>query len=114
MPGLDTVRPGESGSTTLRVKPRSSGDLTAKVVVTVKRSFDGRMDTFDFERHIKVYPAGPPFKIGRASEVSRCGSCQGKIKPGFDTVSCRCGNQLHLACAKRAGKCPVCGQEYSF
>ncbi|HUS56443.1 MAG TPA: hypothetical protein VMY17_00290 [Thermoplasmata archaeon] len=114
MPGLDTIRPGESGSTTLRVKPRSSGDLTAKVVVTVKRSFDGRMDTFDFERHIKVYPAGPPFKIGRASEVSRCVSCQGKIKPGFDTVSCRCGNQLHLACAKRAGKCPVCGQEYSF
>jgi hypothetical protein len=114
LPGIDTIRPGESATATLRVKPRSTGDLTAKVIVSVKRSFDGRADTFDFQKTVKAYPAGAPYKIGRASEVSKCTSCQGKIKPGFDTVSCRCGNQLHLACAKRAAKCPACGQAYSF
>ncbi len=114
LPGIDTIAPGDSATATLKVRPSKPGELDVKVIVTVKRSFDGRVDTFDFDKKMRAYPAGPPFKIGRATEVSKCTSCQGKIKPGFDTVTCRCGNHLHLACAKRAGKCPSCGQAYSF
>jgi hypothetical protein len=46
--------------------------------------------------------------------MAKCSNCQGKIKQGFDIVTCRCGGVQHLACAKRTSSCPVCGQKYSF
>jgi hypothetical protein len=112
LPGA--IRPSDEASVAIRVVPKSSGTVPLKVRISAKRHLDGRLQTFEFEDALKVFDAGPPFKVARASEPAKCVSCQGRIKPGFDVVDCRCGNTLHLACAKRGGKCPVCGQKYSF
>jgi hypothetical protein len=100
----------------LKVKlvPKRSGNVPVSVKLTSKRQFDGRPQIFEIEDSVNVFPAGPPFKLGRASETTRCISCQGRVKPGFDIVTCRCGGQLHLSCAKRTSECPVCGQKYSL
>ncbi len=111
---LETLEPGAEGKVVARIVPHDEEEIVISANVTARRRFDSAMDTAEFEERLKVFPSGPPFKISRATEVSRCVLCQGKIKSGFDIVSCRCGDQLHLACAKRAGKCPVCGQKYTF
>ena len=98
----------------MRVVPNTSGNVPIKLTVTSRRQFDGKPQAFEIEDSVNVFPAGPPFKLGRSTETTRCISCQGRIKPGFDIVTCRCGGQLHLSCAKRTGECPVCGQKYTF
>ena len=114
VPEIPELRAGSEESIKVKITPKRPGSLPVRVKVRSKRHFDGRAQTFDFEDAITVYPAGPPFTLGRASDMAKCVSCQGRIKPGFDIVICRCGNELHLACAKRVIACPVCGQKYSF
>ena len=111
---VEALRPASEETVKVKVVPKRSGNVPVRVKVSTKRHFDGRVQTTDIEDALNVYPAGPPFRIDRAADVARCVSCQGRIKPGFDIVSCRCGSQLHLACAKRTAQCPVCGQKYSF
>jgi tetratricopeptide (TPR) repeat protein/methionine synthase II (cobalamin-independent) len=113
-PALSVLKPGAQDTVAIMVTPKSSGSLTIVVDVTGRRHFDGKPVEFRTEETVDVYQAGPAFRIGRATEVTRCSLCQGKIKQGFDTVSCRCGAQLHLTCAKRVSKCPSCGQRYEF
>ena len=108
------LKPSTEHQLKVKIVPKSSGNVPIKVKLTSKRQLDGRPQTFEIEDSVNVFPAGPPFKLGRASETTRCISCQGRIKPGFDIVTCRCGGQLHLSCAKRTSECPVCGQKYSF
>ncbi len=109
-----SIRPSDAAEVGVRLVPRHGGTVPLRVRVSAKRHFDGRVQTFEFEDSLKVYEPGPPFEVARASELTKCVSCQGRIKPGFDIVSCRCGSALHLACAKRNAVCPVCGQKYSF
>lgn len=111
---VDGIKPGAEATVTVRLVPRRSGTVPIKVTLSCKRQFDGKLQSFEIEDTLNVFPAGPPFKLGRATEITRCIACQGRIKPGFDIVTCRCGGQLHLSCAKRAGACPICGQKYSF
>ncbi|MCU0852593.1 MAG: hypothetical protein MUC90_04985, partial [Thermoplasmata archaeon] len=108
------LRPNSETPTTVKVRPRTSGSLPIKITVTCKRHFDGKLQTITLDETMNVFPRGPPFKIGRSTDMTRCISCQGRIKPGFDIVTCRCGGQLHLSCAKRTNQCPVCGQKYDF
>jgi hypothetical protein len=109
-----TLKPNAEQQLNVKLVPRSSGNVPIKVKLTSRRQVDGRPQTVEIEDSLNIFPAGPPFRIGRASETTRCISCQGRVKPGFDIVTCRCGGQLHLSCAKRTGGCPVCGQKYSF
>ena len=114
VPEIAELRAGSEESIKVKITPKRPGSLPVRVKVRSKRHFDGRPQTFDFEDAVTVYPAGPPFTQGRASDMTKCVSCQGRIKPGFDIVICRCGNELHLTCAKRVTACPICGQRYSF
>lgn len=109
-----TLKPGTEAPVNLRLTARKSGSVPIKVRLSSKRHIDGRIQTFELEDSVNVFAAGPPFKIGRATDSTRCISCQGRIKPGFDIVTCRCGGQLHLSCAKRSTLCPICGQKYEF
>lgn len=111
---LLTVKPGSEETVNIKLIPRKSGSVGIKVGLATKRTFDGRLYSSEIEESVNVFPAGPPFKLGRATDQTRCISCQGRIKQGFDILTCRCGGQLHLSCARRVGECPICGQKYSF
>lgn len=108
------LKPGGEVPVTMRLTPRKSGSVPLKVRLSSKRHLDGKVQTFELEDSVNVFAQGPPFKIGRSTDSTRCISCQGRIKPGFDIVTCRCGGQLHLSCAKRSSMCPICGQKYAF
>jgi len=111
---IPILRPGADESVEVKLKPNQSGSVPIKITVTSKRPLDGKVQTFEFEDALNVFGAGPAYKLARATDVTRCISCQGRIKPGFDILTCRCGGQLHLSCAKRTNQCPVCGQKYEF
>lgn len=111
---IPILRPGTDESVSIELKPTQSGGVPIKLVVSSKRPLDGKIQTFEFEDVLNVFASGPAYKLGRATEVTRCISCQGRIKQGFDIVTCRCGGQLHLSCAKRTNQCPVCGQKYAI
>jgi len=113
-PAPVTVRPGAVETVNVKMIPRKSGSVEVKVSLLTKRAFDGKVHSSEIGDSVNVFASGPPFKLGRASDQTRCISCQGRIKAGFDILTCRCGGQLHLSCAKRVGECPVCGQKYSF
>ncbi len=113
-PAIALLKPETETTIPVRLVPKAKGSVPIKVTITAKRPIDSRLITAEAEDSVNVFPAGPPFRIGRASDTTRCISCQGRIKAGFDIVTCRCGGQLHLSCAKRTGVCPVCGQKYSF
>lgn len=113
-PGVQMLKPDAEARIDLKLVPKKSGGVPIKISIRSARQLDGNTQTIDLEDTLTVFPAGPPFKLGRSSETTRCISCQGRIKPGFDILTCRCGGQLHLSCAKRTNTCPVCGQKYSF
>jgi hypothetical protein len=111
---FDVLEPGKEERIVAKIVPKEEGELSVRANISARRRYDSVVDSFEVEGKLSVYSSGPPFKISRATGVSKCALCQGKIKSGFDIVSCRCENDLHLACAKRLGKCPVCGQKYEF
>ncbi|MBN1676907.1 MAG: hypothetical protein JW880_00040 [Candidatus Thermoplasmatota archaeon] len=111
---LAALKPGAEVPINVKLTPRKSGSVPIKVRLSSKRHLDGKIQTFELDDSVNVFASGPPFKIGRSAETTRCISCQGRIKPGFDIVTCRCGGQLHLSCAKRARLCPICGQKYQL
>ncbi|UCE91349.1 MAG: hypothetical protein JSV90_08040 [Methanobacteriota archaeon] len=111
---LPLLESGKEGRVTARIVPKHKGELSVAAVVSSKRPFGSATDTCELEATLRVFAPGPPFKISRAADVTKCQLCQGKIKTGFDIVSCRCGGDLHLMCAKRAQNCPVCGQKFEF
>ena len=113
-PVTPTLKPNSEATVGLRLIPKSNGSVPIKINISSKRQMDGKVQTMELEDTVNVFPAGPSFKLGRSTETTRCISCQGRIKPGFDIVTCRCGGQLHLSCAKRTNLCPVCGQKYNF
>lgn len=112
MPG--SLRQGAEIALKAKVVPDISGEIPVRVNIACRRHFDGAPQTFEFDASVTAFKSGAPFKVSRAEGLAKCAHCQGKIKQGFDVVNCRCGNVLHLACARRTGLCPVCGQKYSF
>jgi tetratricopeptide (TPR) repeat protein/molybdopterin synthase catalytic subunit len=112
--GVASLKPNAEATMIVNLVPRRSGSVPVKIRITSRRQLDGRMQVSEIEDFVNVFSAGPPFKLGRAADSARCISCQGRIKPGFDIVTCRCGGQLHLSCAKRTNQCPICGQKYEF
>jgi tetratricopeptide (TPR) repeat protein len=114
LPPAVTIKPGSEETVKIKLTPKRSGSVQFKISLATKRPYDGKLVSSEIEDSVNVFAAGPPFKLGRATDQTRCISCQGRIKPGFDVLNCRCGGQLHLSCAKRVGECPVCGQKYSF
>ncbi|OGS43558.1 MAG: hypothetical protein A3K76_05925 [Euryarchaeota archaeon RBG_13_57_23] len=111
---VPALKPGAEANIAVKLIPKKSGSVPIKIKLASRRQLDGRVQHFDIEDSVNVFKAGPPYKLGRAADVTRCISCQGRIKPGFDIVTCRCGGQLHLSCAKRSMQCSVCGQKYDF
>jgi molybdopterin synthase catalytic subunit len=112
--GVASLKPNAEATMIVNLVPKRSGSVPVKIRITSKRQLDGRMQTSEINDTVNVFSAGPPFRLGRAVDSARCISCQGRIKPGFDIVLCRCGGQLHLSCAKRTNQCPICGQRYEF
>jgi tetratricopeptide (TPR) repeat protein len=113
-PVVSSLKPNSEATISLRLVPKSNGSVPIKISISSRRQVDGKVQTMDLEDTVNVFPPGPSFKLGRSTETTRCISCQGRIKPGFDILTCRCGGQLHLSCAKRTNVCPVCGQKYEF
>ncbi|MDQ1371785.1 MAG: hypothetical protein QG582_700 [Candidatus Thermoplasmatota archaeon] len=114
LPAPGSLRPGAEIALKAKVVPDITGEIPIRVNIACRRHFDGAPQTFEFDASVRAFKPGAPFKVSRAEGLAKCAYCQGKIKQGFDVVNCRCGNVLHLACAKRTGSCPVCGQKYSF
>ncbi len=113
-PRIGSLKPGTDILVRARIVPHASGDIPIRVNITCKRHFDGSLLNFELEGKVSVFSAGPPYTVGRAAEATKCAHCQGKIKSGFDIVTCRCGSKLHLTCGKRTAQCPVCSQKFSF
>lgn len=114
IPPVTSLRAGAETVIKARIVPDVTGDIPVRVNIACRRHFDGAPQSFEFDGSVSAFKAGPPFKVGRANSLAKCSNCQGKIKQGFDIVTCRCGNVQHLACAKRISSCPVCGQKYTF
>jgi tetratricopeptide (TPR) repeat protein len=114
VPELQSIGPGGEERISVKIIPKADGELSMSANIRVRRPFDAITDSFGIDSKMKVYPPGEPYKITRATSVTKCRVCQGKIKEGFDVVSCRCGGEHHLTCAKRAKECPVCSQKYQF
>ncbi|MBE0517862.1 MAG: hypothetical protein IH630_01380, partial [Thermoplasmata archaeon] len=113
-PRIGSLNPGTDILVRARIVPHASGELPIRVNITCKRHFDGSLLNFELDGKVSVFSAGPPYTIGRATETTKCAHCQGRVKSGFEIVTCRCGSNLHLTCAKRTGQCPVCSQKFSF
>ena len=47
-------------------------------------------------------------KLSDSPIAERCPICFDRYEVSFDRWSCRCGQALHLSCARIAGICPVC------
>ncbi len=120
---LNTEKPLEI----LKIDKMSSEELEAmlnigegdKVKITATYSrFDGREYEFSKEIKFKVEEEKKRgFHIEKAKEKVKCALCRGTILPAMnlDIVICdNCGAVYHVPCAKRLGKCKVCGQEFKF
>ncbi len=65
--------------------------------------------SFKFEENIKGYITSS------ATGAEKCALCRGKIFEDNEMVTCtKCGATYHLQCAKRAGKCKICGEVFLF
>ncbi|MEW5747306.1 MAG: hypothetical protein AB1793_00755 [Candidatus Thermoplasmatota archaeon] len=114
VPPVASLRAGAETVVRARIVPDATGTIPVRVNIACRRHFDGAPQSFEFDGEVSAFKSGPPFKVGRANASTKCSSCQGRIKQGFDIVTCRCGGVQHLACAKRTSSCPVCGQKYTF
>jgi len=114
-PDLPDVRGGQSKTVEIEVTPRSEGEGELSIVIKAKRFFDGKQFEFSASSSITVSPKEPTAKLSRATANTKCSSCNGKIKPGFDIVVCdRCESVQHLACAKRTKRCGNCSAQLVF
>ena len=87
-----------------------------KINATYSR-FDGHEYDFSKEMELKIgrKEEKKGYHIEKAKEKVKCALCRGTIFPGMDMVVCdNCGATYHVPCAKRLGKCKVCGQEFKF
>ncbi len=65
--------------------------------------------SFEFNVNLKGY------SVSMASGSEKCALCRGKIFKDTEMVTCsKCGATYHLQCAKRAGKCKICGTVFLF
>ncbi len=65
--------------------------------------------SFKFEPNLKGYG------IQTSNGTEKCTLCRGKIFEGTPMVICsECGATYHLQCAKRIGKCRICGNTFLF
>ncbi len=90
-------------------------------IVAHYNRFDGKEYTYSQEFEVEI--EAPPreeskgYHIEKAKEKVKCTLCRGTILPAMnlDVVICdNCGAVYHVPCAKRLGKCKVCGQEFKF
>ena len=115
IPEIPPLKAGETRSISISVIPKRTGDAQLSVTVAAKRIFDGRLYQFSAKSDVIVLPKEPTARIARATEPTKCVSCSGKIKPGFDIAICnKCNGVAHLACAKRTRKCGNCGATLDF
>jgi len=60
--------------------------------------------SYQFDINIKGYD------LTKAEGTEKCALCRGKIFKDTDMVTCaKCGATYHLQCAKRVGRCRICG-----
>lgn len=115
IPEIPPLKAGETRGIEISLIPRRSGDAQLSVTVSAKRIFDGKLYQFSAKSDLIVLPKEPTARIARAIEPTKCVSCSGKIKPGFDIAVCnKCNGIAHLACAKRTRKCGSCGATLDF
>ncbi|MDH4123533.1 MAG: hypothetical protein OEV21_05585 [Thermoplasmata archaeon] len=115
MPELTPIRAGDTKKISIPIIPKQPGDSEISISIGAKRVFDGRDFEFVAKNPIVILPKEASARIARATEIGKCSSCSGKIKPGFDIAICnKCQNMEHLACAKRSHRCGVCGAALDF
>ena len=106
---------GKEGTAEIPVKimAKKEGDIAVRGLVRAKRTFDGKQFEFTSEKTLKTREKPKPSAVAKeltAEKEEKCRFCNGKIKPGMKMVVCgNCGATYHVPCAKRAGKCKVCG-----
>lgn len=113
MKDIGELGKGSTAEFPVKIMAIREGEIKVKGILTGKRTFDGKEFKFSSEESLKtrekVKPAAQP-KETVAEKPEKCAFCNGKIKPGMKMVMCgKCGATYHVPCAKRAGKCKVCG-----
>jgi CARDB len=115
VPDIPGLKAGETRSISVPVLPKQAGEIEVTIAIAAKRVFDGKSFDFTAKTPIKVVPREPTARTARATEMTTCSSCNGKVKPGFDIAVClKCNSTEHLACAKRTKKCGNCGATLEF
>lgn len=104
---------GSTAELPVKIMARKDGEINIEALLTGKRTFDGKEFEFTSEERLKTKEKAPPQvppKEVTAEKDEKCAFCNGKIKAGMKMVVCgKCGATYHVPCAKRAGKCRVCG-----
>ncbi len=114
--GLNTLEELDKGSSSeiaVKIMAQKEGEIPVKAKVSARRLFDGKEFEFEQETSLRTREKpreSPGAKQVDATEPSKCGFCNGTIKPGMKMVVCGgCGATYHVPCAKRIGNCKVCG-----
>lgn len=110
MRDIDELDKGSTVELPVKIMVQKDGETEVDAHIRAKRVFDEKEFEFSSKQVLKT-----PAKIEGAKEVTaekreKCAFCNGAIKPGMKMVVCgKCGATYHLPCAKRSGKCKVCG-----
>ncbi len=103
----------------MRVEEIPSGERVSAEVVEEVRDPDSMVDvdivyegpggniatkSFRFKLNLRGY------FVKKAKGTEKCSLCRGKIFEGSEMAICsKCGATYHVQCAKRAGRCKICG-----
>ncbi len=87
-------------------------DISAPVNMDIiYESISGKINTRSATLDINI----KGYTMGSSTGTEKCALCRGKIFKDSDMVICdSCGAKYHIQCARRAGKCKVCGHVFLF
>ena len=109
---IDELDKGSSVELPVKIMVHKEGETKVSAHITAKRVFDGKEFEFGSKQVLKTKEKieKSTAKEVTAEKLEKCAFCNGAIKPGMKMVVCgKCGATYHVPCAKRAGKCKVCG-----
>ncbi len=109
---LPILRGQGSERMSLRVRFPNPGRIPLILKVSAVRVLDGKTYESEKIQEVEVGGGAPEPKVAKkviAEFDTRCLICRGTIKKGFAATLCSCSSMYHDMCARRSGRCAVCG-----
>jgi len=72
VPVIPALRPGTEATMEVKLTPSKNGSVPIVLIISSKRPMDSRSQALELEETLNVFPAGPPFRLGRATDATRC------------------------------------------